>query len=131
MRKDLWSLALDQVKKQEKPEAVLVIAGSTELTRVVVAWIGVKISRRKRLTKRTTGNEEAVWLWLWENTSFSQDWLYSRVPGCRKKAEQNFAVLVANRILYPDGSVNAFVARYLRERVLSLFGLAKSTETAA
>jgi len=34
MKKDMWSRTLDQLKKQEKPEAVLIIAGSMELTRL-------------------------------------------------------------------------------------------------
>ncbi|MHC4982122.1 MAG: hypothetical protein ACYTF6_03005 [Planctomycetota bacterium] len=29
--------------------------------------------------------------------------------------------LIGNRILYPDGTVNSFVRRYLREKVLNLF----------
>jgi hypothetical protein len=29
--------------------------------------------------------------------------------------------LIGNRILYPDGTVNSFAQRYLRERVLKLF----------
>ena len=30
-------------------------------------------------------------------------------------------LLIANRILYPDGTANSFVQRYLREQVLELF----------
>jgi hypothetical protein len=29
--------------------------------------------------------------------------------------------LIGNRILYPDGTVNSFVQRYLREQVLKFF----------
>ena len=29
--------------------------------------------------------------------------------------------LIGNRVLYPDGTVNSFVQRYLRDRVLKLF----------
>jgi hypothetical protein len=29
--------------------------------------------------------------------------------------------LIGNRIIYPDGTVNSFVERYLRERVVKLF----------
>ncbi len=36
--------------------------------------------------------------------------------------ESKLKPLIGNRILYPDGSVNSFVQRYLRDRVLKLFG---------
>ena len=29
--------------------------------------------------------------------------------------------LIGNRIIYPDGTMNSFVERYLREQVLKLF----------
>ncbi|HJX36106.1 MAG TPA: hypothetical protein VJ280_04010 [Dehalococcoidales bacterium] len=29
--------------------------------------------------------------------------------------------LIGNRILYPDGTVNSYVQRYLREKVINLF----------
>ena len=35
--------------------------------------------------------------------------------------EHKLKPLVGNRVLYPDGTVNSFVQRYLRERVLKLF----------
>jgi site-specific recombinase XerD len=35
--------------------------------------------------------------------------------------ERKLKPLVGNRVLYPDGTVNSFVQRYFRERVLKLF----------
>lgn len=131
MKNDLWSKKLEALKKQEKPETVLVVAGSAELIRVVVAWMDVRTERKKRLSPCEATNDESVWYWLWKNTVFSEDRFYSRIPGCRKKAEQNFAALVANRVLYPDGNINGFVERYLREKVLSLFGIPKRDKPAA
>jgi len=43
--------------------------------------------------------------------------------------EKRIKPLIANRILYPDGTVNSFVQRYLREQVLKLFD-AKHKKTA-
>ncbi len=131
MKKNLWSNRLDTLKRQEKPETVLVIAGSAELTRGVVAWMGIQTERKKRLSACEDTDGESLWRWLWENAVFPEAWFYSRIPGCRKKAEQNFAALVANRVLYPDGSINGFVERYLREKVLALFGIAKRDKPAA
>ena len=39
-------------------------------------------------------------------------------------------VLIGNRVLYPDGTINSFVQRYLRDRVLKSFD-AKPKRTAS
>jgi hypothetical protein len=35
--------------------------------------------------------------------------------------ENKMRPLIGNRILYPDGTVNSYVQRYLREKVINLF----------
>jgi hypothetical protein len=35
--------------------------------------------------------------------------------------ENKMKPLIGNRILYPDGTVNSYVQRYLREKVINLF----------
>jgi hypothetical protein len=35
--------------------------------------------------------------------------------------ENKLRKLINNRIIYPDGTVNSFVQRYLREQVVRLF----------
>jgi hypothetical protein len=35
--------------------------------------------------------------------------------------ENKLKPLIGNRVIYPDGTVNSFVQRYLREQVLKLF----------
>jgi len=35
--------------------------------------------------------------------------------------ENKMKPLIGNRIIYPDGTVNSFVERYLREQVVKLF----------
>ncbi len=125
MSSDRWKERLHRIKEQERPETVLAIAGNSELIRVAVAWMGINAKRKKTLSPCPGDDEEAIWRWLWTNTAFSEGWFYSRIAGDKDKAERNFAVLVANRVLYPDGTVNGFVQRYLREKVLALFGMAK------
>jgi hypothetical protein len=124
MKRNLWSERLEQVKQQERPEAVLLVAGSTELTRIAVAWSGTHVVRAKRLTTCRRDDEEGVWRWLWNNAEYSKAEFLSRIPVSGKNTEQKFSALIANRVLYPDGSVNSFVERYLREKVLGLFRVA-------
>ncbi|HPO12013.1 MAG TPA: hypothetical protein PLI09_01105 [Candidatus Hydrogenedentes bacterium] len=131
MKKDLWLERLEIIKRQESPETVLIVAGSVELTRIVVAWKGIKTNRKKKLSACNSIDNQALWCWLWENVVYSEDWFYSRITGCRKKAQQNFEVLVANRVLYPDGTINGYVERYLRGKVLNLFGISKHQDVSA
>ena len=62
-----------------------------------------------------------VWKWLWDNARYSRAELVSRVALSEREFDRKWKILVGNRVLYPDGKVNSFVQRYLREKVLSLF----------
>ena len=118
-----WKLALELFKKQEKPEAVLMVCGNAELTRIAVAWSNTHPRRVKSPAKYSGKDQDSLWQWLWENTSYSKEAVLSRIPSSRQAAERNLAALMGNRVLYPDGTLNSFVERYLREKVLELFGV--------
>jgi len=64
-----------------------------------------------------------VWEWLWENTKYSRAELKEKigVPLSELSLGIKMRPLIGNRVLYPDGTVNSFVQRYLREQVLKLF----------
>lgn len=125
-RQDLWREKLTDFKQREKPEVVLMVAGSAELTRIVLAWSGMPTKHKRRSKPCCAESEEETWLWLWDSVEFSQGELVSRVPGSTARTASNFAALVANRVLYPDGTVNSFVSRYMKERVLSLFKIQRT-----
>jgi hypothetical protein len=80
-----------------------------------------------KLSDKTTNllgdSENEVWEWLWENTGFSLTELKAKtgVPYSESVLEQKINLLIGNRILYPDGTVNSFVQRYLRGEVAKLF----------
>jgi len=54
-----------------------------------------------------------------------------------KSALQDYEVkkilphLVGNRVIYPDGTVNSFVQRFLREKVVNLFAAKTKTTSRA
>jgi len=52
---------------------------------------------------------------------YSRKDLLARIPLSDSRTPGDFDALVANRVLYPDGTLNSFVERYLRERVLTIF----------
>jgi hypothetical protein len=127
MKKDLWAARLSEVKCQEKPETVLILAGNAELTRIAVVWQETPVVRKKRLSACKGDDAVHVWRWLWENASFAKDEFLQRLSVSPDKADRMFQSLAANRVLYPDGTVNSFVQRYLQQRVLNLFKIHRPT----
>jgi len=121
MRKNAWQEKLNVFKEDERPEAVLMVAGQGELMRIAVAWMNAEVTRTKRLTRRRGDSESDVWRWLWENARYDRAELLARIPNATSRTEKNLDALIANRALYPDGTVNSFVGRYLKERVVKLF----------
>ncbi len=43
------------------------------------------------------------------------------IPNANARTEKNLDALIAGRVLYPDGTLNTFIERYLRDRVVKLF----------
>ena len=112
---------------------MLLVAGNPELIRIVVAWPQAQAVRAKRLTKFSATSEEDSWAWLWENAHFDREKFLVRIPNSNKRTQANFDALIANRVLYPDGTANRYVERYLKGRVLALFSrsLQKNAKGAA
>ena len=112
-----YEQVLAEFKAQEKPEGVLLLAEDTDLIRIAVAWPNMTVSRPRkftRLAERASENER--WEWLWHNTEFSRQEMMEKADQSFQGLGRKFKALTGNRILYPDGSINSFAQRYLRER---------------
>ncbi|MBI4285960.1 MAG: hypothetical protein HY670_08725 [Chloroflexi bacterium] len=123
MDENLYFEKLQQFKRNEKPEAVLVIADNQELIKIIIAWTNLEVSRADKLTELARESENEVWEWLWQNTRFDLAELKAKtgVPYSESVLDGKLKPLIGNRVIYPDGTANSFVLRYLRERVLKLF----------
>jgi len=130
MTTELYYEKLNVFKENEKPEVVLFITNSEPRTRIVIAWPNMKTSITKNIVPLKTDVESEIWDWLWRNTEFSIDELRMKSSLSSHQINGWLRPLIANRIIYPDGTVNSFVQRYLRERVLKLFD-AKHIKTAS
>ncbi len=117
MKKNRWLDTLERFKNQERPECVLLVSGSPSLIRIAVAWMNMPIARRKRLTPFPQDAEQR-WEWLWLNTVYSTERLTKYMPSSDKELEQKLRALIANKVLYPDGTVNGYVERLLRARIM-------------
>lgn len=120
---NLFCEKLNWFKENEKPETVLVIADNQELIKIIVAWTNLKVRIADDLTALSGESENEIWDWLWKNTKFnlSELKLITGTSLSETGLKDKMNPLIGNRIVYPDGTINSYVQRYLRERVLKLF----------
>lgn len=123
MNNDFYAEKLAWFKQNEKPEVVLLLADKPELIDIIVAWTNLEVGRADRPTELKGESEHEVWEWLWRNARYSNTSLIEKlgISYSESGLESKLKPLIGNRIIYPDGTVNSFVLRYLRDRVLKLF----------
>ena len=123
MIEDLYTEKLNWFKQNEKPEVVLLLAENPSLVKIVVAWAGMDIKHVNKLKGNLSDSENEAWEWLWANTTYSLKELKEKTGTSFSEIalENKMRHLIGNRIIYPDGTVNSFVERYLREQVVKLF----------
>jgi hypothetical protein len=123
MSETIFTEKLAYFKQNERPEVVLLIADNPELIKIIIAWTNIDVKCVDKLTQLTSDSEKEVWEWLWKNTRYSLAELKEKadIPFAEFGLEKKMKPLIGNRILYPDGTVNSYVQRYLKERVVKLF----------
>ena len=121
MGNQLYYQHLASFKEKEQPEGVLLIADEPQLIRLCVAWTNIRVESQEQILGLDDDSECGVWNWLWDNTRFSKEDMISKSGAFRSSFDGHMRTLIGNRILYPDGTLNSFVQRYLRARVLRLF----------
>lgn len=79
MNEDVYAEKLAWFKQNERPEVVLLVADNPEFTKIIVAWINMEVRPAKKLTELTTGSENEIWEWLWENARYSRTVFMERI----------------------------------------------------
>jgi len=118
---DVFVEKLNWFKENEKPETVLVVGEDEQSTRIVLAWSNIDVSRADKLSPLKGDSENEAWKWLWRNAKYSREELMDQSALHNHLFDSKLDMLIGNRVLYPDGTINSFVQRYLREKVLKLF----------
>lgn len=121
MGNDVYDEKLKHFKENEKPEVVLLVGDDPVLTKIVLAWTNTAVTGAGKLSRLKGDSEHETWQWLWDNADYSMEELIAKSAQSKYGFEHKLAPLIGNRVLYPDGTVNSFVQRYLREKVLALF----------
>jgi hypothetical protein len=123
MSETIFIEKLTYFKQNEKPEVVLLVADNPELIKIIIAWTNIDVNYVDKLTQLTNDSEKEIWEWLWQNTKFSLTELKEKadISVADYILEKRLKPLIGNRVLYPDGTINSYVQRYLKERVVKLF----------
>lgn len=120
---DVYLEKLMWFKQNEKPETVLMVADKPDLIILLIAWTNLKVKQVDKLTQPVGESENEIWEWLWENSCYNLSDLKEKtgLPYIEAVLENKMKPLIGNRVLYPDGTVNSYVQRYMREQTLKLF----------
>jgi hypothetical protein len=123
MSEDIFVEKLSYFKQNEKPEVVLLVADNPEFIKIIVTWPILDIMWEEKAIGQPSNSEREIWDWLWKNTRFSLAELKEKadIPLADWVLEKKMKPLIGNHILYPDGTINSYVQRYLKERVVKLF----------
>ena len=93
------------------------------IAQIIIAWTNLDIKSTNKFKGSPGKSEIKSWEWLWSNTNYSLKELKETLGTSLSEIalERKMKPLLGNRIIYPDGTVNSFVERYLREQVVKLF----------
>lgn len=108
---------LARFKEREQPECLLLLSDDPESLKIIVAWTGVRISRIPESHGTVTDDWEA----LWRCVDYTIGDIAERMGISEYVVERKMRRLIASRAIYPDGTANSFVQRYLRQQVVDLF----------
>ena len=121
MTSSLYAEKLSWFKENEKAEAALLLADDPQMVKIAVAWTTMSVRQAEEASPLAGGSEGEAWEWLWRNASYSRAELAAKSTLPELILGKKLPALIGNRVLYPDGTINSFAQRYLREMVLKLF----------
>ena len=118
---DLFDEKLNWFKDNEQPEVVLIVANNDDLIKIIVAWLNTRIERKNETIPLKGEQRNETWDWLWNNVYYSLEEIKIKSMVHPNSVKIDLETLIANRIIYPDGTINSLVQRYMREQVVKLF----------
>lgn len=109
---------LANFKKMEAAESIVPLVDDDTLRNALVAWKSVVIEYTD------AGDcpekiEAAQWNWMWTKVKFDMN-AFGVVAGLRPQDVQNiFCRLAGLRLIYPDGTINVFAAKFLQAQIMA------------
>lgn len=121
MSEDAYIEKLKWFKENEKPEVVLFVADDATLTKICFAWTNTFACREEEISRLQDESKHEVWQWLWKNTVYDSKAFRAKCPHPTPDLSGKIESLIGNRALYPDGTINSYLERFIRQKVLKLF----------
>lgn len=78
MNEEVYAQKLAWFKQNERPEAVLLVAGDPGRIKIAVAWISLDVRAVEKPSRLLGESERETWDWLWANAHYSLDDLAER-----------------------------------------------------
>ena len=119
--KQSYQQTLAAVKSDEQLEVVLSVMDDPVAAKVLVAWTNARTRPRRQQTRLLAGDASAKWDWLWRNTRYSLTQLACQSDLPVSEVRRKMQKLVGIRAVYPDGTLNQYVRRFLRKTVVDIF----------
>lgn len=108
-----------RTRTNEHPDVVLLIADNTNAQRLLVSWKNLP-----RTFKKGKGDPASIHE-AWEQVVFDLEY-WARIAHVHSGLAKDLAkMLIANNLIYPDGSMNEFVQKYLNSQVFASIAKAK------
>jgi hypothetical protein len=119
----LYYEKLNWFKEHEKPEVLLTVADNSKAIKAIIAWTNTNTRPANRIGILRGNSENEIWTWLWENTEYSNKEMLDKLDTSLSEEglKARLKTLIGNRVIYPDGTINSYVQKYLREQVVKLF----------
>jgi hypothetical protein len=121
---------IEDFRQKEQIEDALCLIGKDDLAdglrKLAVAWGKIRINRTDRTDRTDKTNkkqsENEIWNELWDQVEYDFDEI-KKISGVRIGIEQKMDILIGNRIIYPDGTINSFGAKAIKQMLKSQLNL--------
>ena len=122
MNADPLDTILARFKAVEVPEPILLVDGDAGRVRLAVVWPNVRVTRVSAPPGPAEGGDlQEQWEALWHCIEYDERELADKCGLPLTEAREKLKALIGNRLIYPDGTLNTYLAKYLRKRVLDLY----------
>jgi len=119
--------AIAYFKEKEQPEDALLLipqekgdVRAKELQAIIIAWPKIMIERTKG-SSGINGSDQEIWDGIWRQVEYDEDEISraTRISAPGKALD----VLIANRLIYPDGTVSQYASKALRSILKGQLGI--------
>jgi hypothetical protein len=117
--------AMERLKSAERMESALILMRkgdeADQLCAIALAWENAPPAWAENGETCPTDDAES-WNWCWRQVNIDKETI-KRISGVQYGLERLLAVLIGNRLIYPDGTLSTFATKALRHRLKTALDL--------